>query len=35
VIGVVAQRELDVGAAAAREGRVVGTITGGRTFDVR
>jgi cytochrome c biogenesis protein CcmG, thiol:disulfide interchange protein DsbE len=35
VIGVVAERELDVGAAAAREGRVLGTITGGRTFDVR
>jgi cytochrome c biogenesis protein CcmG, thiol:disulfide interchange protein DsbE len=35
VIGVVAERELDVGARAATEGRVVGTITGGRTFDVR
>jgi cytochrome c biogenesis protein CcmG/thiol:disulfide interchange protein DsbE len=35
VIGVVAERELDVGARAAIEGRVVGTITGGRTFDVR
>jgi cytochrome c biogenesis protein CcmG, thiol:disulfide interchange protein DsbE len=35
VIGVVAQRELDTGARAAVEGRVVGTITGGRTFDVR
>jgi hypothetical protein len=31
----VAQRELDTGARAAVEGRVVGTITGGRTFDVR
>jgi cytochrome c biogenesis protein CcmG, thiol:disulfide interchange protein DsbE len=35
VIGVVAERELDAGAQAAIEGRVVGTITGGRTFDVR
>jgi cytochrome c biogenesis protein CcmG/thiol:disulfide interchange protein DsbE len=35
VIGVVAERELDAGARAAVEGRVVGTITGGRTFDVR
>ena len=35
VIGVVAERELAVGARAAAEGRVVGTITGGRTFDVR
>ena len=35
VIGVVAERELDAGAEAALEGRVVGTITGGRTFDVR
>jgi cytochrome c biogenesis protein CcmG, thiol:disulfide interchange protein DsbE len=35
VIGVVAERELAVGAQAAVEGRVLGTITGGRTFDVR
>lgn len=35
VIGVVSERELAVGAQAASEGRVVGTITGGRTFDVR
>lgn len=35
VIGVVSERELAVGARAASEGRVVGTITGGRTFDVR
>jgi cytochrome c biogenesis protein CcmG, thiol:disulfide interchange protein DsbE len=35
VIGVVSERELDVGAAAAVEGRVIGTVTGGRTFDVR
>jgi cytochrome c biogenesis protein CcmG, thiol:disulfide interchange protein DsbE len=35
VIGVVSERELAVGAAAASEGRVVGTVTGGRTFDVR
>jgi cytochrome c biogenesis protein CcmG, thiol:disulfide interchange protein DsbE len=35
VIGVVAQRELDVGSRAAQEGRVIGTVTGGRTFDVR
>ena len=35
VIGVVSQRELEVGARAALQGRVVGTITGGRTFDVR
>lgn len=35
VIGVVSERELEVGARAALQGRVVGTITGGRTFDVR
>jgi cytochrome c biogenesis protein CcmG/thiol:disulfide interchange protein DsbE len=35
VIGVVSERELAVGAEAASEGRVVGTVTGGRTFDVR
>jgi hypothetical protein len=35
VIGVVAERELNTGAQAAIEGRVVGTITGGRTFEVR
>ena len=35
VIGVVSERELAAGARAASEGRVVGTITGGRTFDVR
>jgi cytochrome c biogenesis protein CcmG/thiol:disulfide interchange protein DsbE len=35
VIGVVSERELAVGARAASEGRVVGTVTGGRTFDVR
>jgi cytochrome c biogenesis protein CcmG, thiol:disulfide interchange protein DsbE len=35
VIGVVSERELAAGARAAQEGRVVGTVTGGRTFDVR
>jgi cytochrome c biogenesis protein CcmG/thiol:disulfide interchange protein DsbE len=35
VIGVVSERELNVGAQAAIEGRLVGTVTGGRTFDVR
>jgi cytochrome c biogenesis protein CcmG, thiol:disulfide interchange protein DsbE len=35
VIGVVSERELAAGARAAAQGRVVGTITGGRTFDVR
>jgi hypothetical protein len=35
VIGVVSERELAAGARAALEGRVVGTVTGGRTFDVR
>ena len=35
VIGVVSERELALGARAASEGRVVGTVTGGRTFDVR
>jgi cytochrome c biogenesis protein CcmG/thiol:disulfide interchange protein DsbE len=35
VIGVVSERELDAGAQAAMEGRVMGTVTGGRTFDVR
>ena len=35
VIGVVSERELAVGARAASEGRVVGTVTGGRTFEVR
>ena len=35
VIGVVSERELEVGARAARSGRVIGTVTGGRTFDVR
>jgi len=35
VIGVVSERDLDVGARAARSGRVIGTVTGGRAFDVR
>ena len=35
VIGVVSERELEVGARAARSGRVIGKVTGGRTFDVR
>ncbi|HET7590568.1 MAG TPA: TlpA disulfide reductase family protein [Solirubrobacterales bacterium] len=35
VIGVVSERELELGARAARSGRVIGTVTGGRTFDVR
>jgi len=35
VIGVVSERELAVGARAAFDGRVIGAVTGGRTFDVR
>jgi len=35
VIGVVSARELEVGARAARAGHVIGTVMGGRTFDVR
>jgi cytochrome c biogenesis protein CcmG/thiol:disulfide interchange protein DsbE len=35
VIGVVSERDLEVGSRAARSGRVIGTTTGGRTFDVR
>jgi len=35
VIGVVSVRELEVGARAAEQGRLLGTVTGGRTFDVR
>ena len=35
VIGVVSARQLEAGSRAAAEGRVVGTVTGGRSFDVR
>jgi cytochrome c biogenesis protein CcmG/thiol:disulfide interchange protein DsbE len=35
VIGVVSERQLEVGTRAALQGRVIGTVTGGRTFDVR
>jgi cytochrome c biogenesis protein CcmG/thiol:disulfide interchange protein DsbE len=35
VIGVVSEEQLQAGVAAARTGRVAGTVTGGDSFDVR
>jgi len=35
VIGVVSERQLEAGARAARAGRVAGTVSGGRSFEVR
>jgi cytochrome c biogenesis protein CcmG/thiol:disulfide interchange protein DsbE len=35
VVGVVSQRQLEAGVLAARTGRVAGTVSGGRSFDVR
>jgi cytochrome c biogenesis protein CcmG/thiol:disulfide interchange protein DsbE len=35
VVGVVSQQQLEAGVLAARTGRVAGTVSGGRSFDVR